>query len=290
MDQSLFKVAFWNRSYPGFPFEIATLEHLLDRDDIKHDPKSFHHVQFFILLVVVEGEGSHFVDFKEYHLHAGNVLTIRKDQIHKFADHSFKGYILLFKDEFLVGFLEELEALKTLQLFNELLGSPKLDLAHTFQAEILPIVEEINREFSQKRDELATPIIRSLLHILISRLYREKSDQHQQLTQKKYLVDFINFQKLVEQHCQTTKKVKDYASMMGCTTKTLNNIVQSIVYKTAKVFIDEILMNQIKRQLIYSSKPIKEIAYQMGFEEPTNFFKFFKRYTGISPESFRKTY
>ena len=77
---------------------------------------------------------------------------------------------------------------------------------------------------------------------------------------------------------------------MGVSTKTLNNIVQSIVHKPAKIFIDEILITQIKRLLIHSPLSIKEVAYQSGFEEPTNLYKYFRKYTDITPELFRKTH
>ena len=82
----------------------------------------------------------------------------------------------------------------------------------------------------------------------------------------------------------------DYAKELGFSTKKLNMVVQSIVQKPAKVFIDEILMLQIKRLLFNSQLSIKEIAYVSGFDEPSNLFKFFKRYNQSTPESFRQAY
>ena len=74
------------------------------------------------------------------------------------------------------------------------------------------------------------------------------------------------------------------------TPKTLSNITHHVAGKSAKAFIDGILTLQIKRMLINSSLPIKSIAYQAGFSEPTNLFKFFKRYTNQTPEAFRNNH
>ena len=100
--------------------------------------------------------------------------------------------------------------------------------------------------------------------------------------------EFLDFQKLVENHCFETRKVSDYAAKMGFSTKTLNNVVQSVVTKSAKTFIDEIVIIQIKRLLINSSMTIQEIAYTSGFDEPTNLYKYFKKYVMTSPEVFRQ--
>ena len=84
-----------------------------------------------------------------------------------------------------------------------------------------------------------------------------------------------------------TIKVKDYADLMGISTKTLNTVTKSIVHKSAKAFVDEICTKQIKRLLLNTKLSIKEIAYKSGFEETTNFYKYFKRQTHTTPDQFR---
>ena len=101
---------------------------------------------------------------------------------------------------------------------------------------------------------------------------------------------FLEFQQLVEKDCFKSKKVQYYAKKIGVSTKTLNNIVNNVLNKSAKVFIDEITILQIKRLLITSDFSIKEIAYTVGFDDSTNFFKYFKKFTGSSPEVFRQAH
>lgn len=284
-------ISFQNKTVPKASFEIALLEELFARGLDKHpELETLHQVGFYILLFVTENTGAHTIDFTEYSYEKGNVISIRKDQIHKFHLTTAKGFLLFFTNDFILSYLEQQEALKTFQLFNELLGSPKMSLNTAFYTEILELVSQIKKEYFNPIDSYSLGIIRSLLHIIITKLYRIKSLETKIPISKKYLSEFITFQKLVEEHCFNTKKVMDYAQKMGITTKTLNNIVQDIVHKSAKVFIDDIVITKIKRLLVHAPLSIKEIAYTAGFEDPTNFYKYFKKHTQSSPEAFRKAY
>ncbi|MCI4671656.1 MAG: AraC family transcriptional regulator [Bacteroidia bacterium] len=281
------RVGFENRNFPKSKFDIVPLSFPLTTTFADHDPKKFHRNNFYIIMVVTYGKGSHSVDFKEINYRKGSIITIRKDQIHKFHASDAQGYALLFTEEFVVSYLEKQQALKTLQLFNELLGSPYLEPDVKLFDDILSLVGQMEGEYEKIKDEYSLGIIRSLLHILISKLYRIKSKLNSSFSELKYLEDFIQFQALVEKKCFTTRKVKDYADMMAISSKTVNNFVRAVLDKPAKRFIDEIFIIQLKRLLVNSGHSIKEIAYQAGFEDPSNLYKFFKKYTGTTPEKFR---
>ena len=198
--------------------------------------------------------------------------------------------MVLFTNEFLVSYLEKLEAQKSIQVFNELLGVPKLQLSKAEFSEIAALIERMREEYFKTRDQHSLEIIRSELHILITKLYRIKSRQTAVIYDRKYLKEFIELQGLVEKQINQSKRVQDYAKMMGLSTKTLNNVTKNVVNKTAKEFIDEICIKQIKRLLINTPLSIKEIAYATGFEETTNFYKYFKHHTATTPERFRTTF
>lgn len=291
MKEPLLKIKFVNSTNPTSTFDLLKLEELFQREAMDHSPESPHRVEFYILLFITGGQGQHTIDFTDYTYEQGSVLTIRKDQIHKFfRKASPKGYLLLFTDEFLVSYLEKLEAQKSLQLFNELLGSPKLQLSPSDYDTIHGIIGRIKEEYDGQLDDYSLGIIRSELHVLITKLFRIKSRSHQMPLGKRYLSDFIAFQTLVEDQVTTTLRVADYADQMAISTKTLNTITKSIVNKTAKEFIDEIGVKQMKRLLINTPHSIKEIAYSSGFEETTNFYKYFKRHVGMTPEQFRASH
>ena len=284
-------IRFQNRQNPNAEFDIIHLEGLFQRQSMNHSPLQLHLVEFYIIILVEKGQGSHTIDFTEYPYQKGSIITIRKDQIHKFnQSDSAKGTLLLFTDEFLVSYLEELEALKALQLFNELLGSPKIQLSTSQFDEVIQLIHRLKTEYFQVNDDYSLGIIRSELHILIAKLYRIKSQNNQIISQRKYLSEFIHLQNLVEKNAHKYTQVKAYAAMMGVSTKTLNAITRSIVNKSAKEFVDDICTQQIKRLLINTELSVKEIAYESGFDEPTNFYKYFKRQTQLTPEQFRGSF
>lgn len=290
MSDPIFNIKFHQKAGASPSFDWLRLEDVYIREDLDHDPQLLHRVDFFLLLLIESGHGYHVIDFEQFELTPGALLTIRKDQIHRFVKGGAQGYMLLFTEEFVVSYFDQTEVLKTLQIFNELMGSPLVQLNTAEMAEIKQLVKEMEMEFFQHRDSYSSPIIRSLLHILFNKVYRFKAQKQQIIGDKKYLEAFVQFQNLVEQECFETKRVKDYAQKMGVSTKTLNNIVQSVLHKPAKTFIDEIVIKQIKRLLVNSDLQVKEIAYQAGFDEPSNLFKYFKKYTHTSPESFRRKY
>ncbi len=277
----------FNNKREGSLFDILSIQDLFNLKDIEHSPLDFHQVNFYILLFFTKGQGIHTIDFTDYTYHKGTILSIRKDQIHKFFKANSNGYLLLFTDDFLVSFFEKKEALKSMQLFNELITSPKIQLNDEDFREFEIIVNEINKEYFVVNDEQTMGLIRSLLNILINKIFRIKARKNNVLSNKKYLSEFATFQQLVEKNCFKTKKVIDYANMMALSTKTLNNVTNSILNKSAKRFIDDILIIQIKRLLINTKNSVKEIAYEVGFEETSNLYKFFKRHTQTTPEKFR---
>ncbi len=284
------RIFFENQTLPTSHFDIVRIEDLLQRD-MDHDPTKPHIVNFHILMIITSGQGFHTIDFTDYKFSRGMVLTIRKDQVHRFfRTGDTRGFLIIFTEDFILSFLNDDQTIKSFQLFNEVLGSPKILLDESGFLNLNLLVDYIENEYRTIKDEYSSGILRSFLHIILTKLYRYKSHENATILGKKYLQDFVAFQTLVEQNCFRTKKVIDYAEELGFSTKKLNMIVQGIAHKPAKIFIDEILILQIKRLLINSQYSIKEIAYMAGFDEPTNLFKFFKRYTDSTPESFRQAY
>ena len=105
-------------------FNILRIEDLFRQENITNIINN-HKVDFYTLLFFSDGKGKHSIDFTDYTYSKGTILSIRKDQIHKFyLNDKTKGYLLCFKEEFLNRYLNEVEVSKSIQMFNELLTSP----------------------------------------------------------------------------------------------------------------------------------------------------------------------
>jgi len=290
MKKEILKINFDNQKKPKSFFDILKIEELLERD-LNHDIEKSHLVKFYIIFFVYEGQGCHTIDFTDYDYKKGTVLLVRKNQIHKFfRSPNVKGYLLVFTEEFIISHLNRMEALKTIQLFNDLLNFPKIEFNDKKEfSDFTILIKQMESEYHTK-DSFSSSITRSILHIIVTKLFRTKGKTGYLVERKKYISQFLEFQELVEQDCFKSKKVQYYAQKLGISTKTLNSILNDVVNNSAKAFIDETTILKIKRLLISTNHSIKEIAYIAGFSDSTNFFKYFKKFIGNSPEAFRQAH
>ena len=290
MKKEFKEVNFENKNKQGFYFDFVTLEEMLTKAEIDHNQFEYHKIGFYLIFLVTENEGVYNLNFKDYHFKKATLFTLRKDSIHKFYKNKAKGVLLVFTENFIVNHSNKLEASKIFLLFNEMLASQKLQLNEVDYNEIIVLINLIKEEYFGVNDNYSPNIVRGLVQVIITKLFRIKSKDNFIFDKKKYLSTFMDFQELVEKNCFKYKKVTFFADKMGITTKTLNNVTQRVVHKSAKSVINDIVIIHSKRLIINSQNSLTEIAYKIGFDEPTNFFKYFKKYTGVSPSQFRKTY
>jgi AraC-like DNA-binding protein len=94
---------------------------------------------------------------------------------------------------------------------------------------------------------------------------------------------------LVENNYKKLHQVQDYAKLMFKSPKTLSNIFTRYGGKSPLQVIADRIVLEGKRQLVYTDKPNSEIAYDLGFDEPAHFSRFFKKMIGNSPSNFKKS-
>ena len=99
---------------------------------------------------------------------------------------------------------------------------------------------------------------------------------------------FVQFRQMLEHHYRHMHTVKEYANRLNVSTKTLTNCVYESSRSTPLKIINDRIILEAKRQLLHSCLKIKEIAFYLGFEDPSYFVKFFKRQTGYLPVEFRE--
>ncbi len=266
---------------------MVTLTDVLKKKPTDHKQTENHSLSFFVLFIIKEGEGVHTVNYLEHTYRRGTVFALREGTTHKFTKSNSEGYLLVFTKDFIIKHLVQKERAKSLQLFNELIESPKIQLSESIVIEVEIIIEQLIIEIESGNDTYSSSIKRSLLHVLITKLFREKTRNSLAYVNSKYLNKFLEFQTLIEVQWMKNRTVIDYANQLAVTPKTLNNIVKKTIKKSAKSLIDDIVITQIKHFLVNTELSITEIAYKSGFEDPTNFFKYFKKNTFYSPNQFR---
>ena len=152
------------------------------------------------------------------------------------------------------------------------------------------LVLQIKQEYHAPDDELTEAIIRSSLKIFLCMAERIRKKNREQQKPKKYQGEFLQLEQLLSDHLLQERQVQFYADAMAISTKKLNRVTQEIKQQTAKNYINEVLVLEMKRFLMNTSLSIKEVAFKTGFDEPTNFVKYFKKISGVTPITFRKKY
>ena len=121
--------------------------------------------------------------------------------------------------------------------------------------------------------------------ILCTRLYKK---QHQYPIKKNDSDVVREFNFLVEQNFKTKHTVTEYAALLNKSPKTISNTFSRINSKSPLKYIQERIMLEARRLLYYTDKPIKEIAYEIGYDEIQAFSRFFKNQEGISPSEYKE--
>ena len=274
----------------GLPleFEILNISKLLkDNSSALITP---HRTDFYLILWFEEGYPTHFIDFKPIKIRPNTLLFINKNSIFHFDKNTdFKGQMILFTDNFFCETEMDKKYLSSSILFNDLLSVSKIDLSKVSPF-ILEIFQLLQKELQNPIDTYQSKIIRNHLKNILHYAERQRKTEGFIELQKDADLDLIIlFKNILEDNFKNHRKVSFYCSKMHLTPKRLNRATTKVVGKTPKEIIDERILLEIKRLLVYSTESIKEIGSTMGFDESTNFIKYFKKHTSTTPLRFRET-
>lgn len=243
-----------------------------------------HRASFYQIIRITSGKTIQKVDFTPIEVSAGEMLFIGKDQILSFdVESEYNGEIILFTDEFYIRNESDSRLIKQIELFNPfIINTPIL-----FNEHINSIWELMKKIYSPEDDSYIPNILHHLLSSFL--LYSEKINSHSKriASSPNYQIT-LQFSHAVENYYKIMRKVNDYQAHIGISAKALSKALKCTVGKSPKQYIDERILLEAKRLLVYSEMNVKEISFELGFDEPTNFSKFFREYVGFSPIDFKK--
>lgn len=269
-------------------FEIIDIKDLYDNAyDKVTNP---HRANFYHIIWFQSGITAHWIDFRPIEIKDNTLLFIERDVVHAFSKQTSDiiGKAILFTDHFFGKSETDAHFLETSILFNDLLTICLVDAQrHT------PVFENLIQlmldEFKNDADYFQVDILRNYLHNFMLQAERVRKKQNFiEITKSIELNYVVEFKQLVNKKFKNEKRVSLFAEKLNISEKRLNKALSKILNKTAKEIIDERIVLEAKRLLTNTSLTIKEVAYELGYDEPTNFIKFFKKHEAITPTEFKE--
>ena len=261
----------------------------LRRRGSREKVQATHRYEFHALVCVTQGVCTQIVDFKQISCSPGALIMLRPGQAHNYGcDEDWDGWNILFRPEFV---LPASTAARDVKLAIDLASLPEHIVLSS--DELRTVMDSIQRmcedtQLDAPLDDVHA-LLRHQLHALLARLSILHGRQRtQEPVISPALQRFKRFQQLVEERFAQWHQVADYATQLGYSEKSLARAVEAAMGMTAKAFIAARVNLEAKRLLVHTDLTIATIAGKLGFEEPTNFSKFFKREAGCTPAEFRQ--
>lgn len=164
----------------------------------------------------------------------------------------------------------------------------RIQLGKGSKVEFETIFSMLKEDF-EVDDPLQGELLRSLLkRLLIKSTRLVKKGIPQPAISQGHLNVIREYNMLVEQHFREYHHVQDYAKLLYKSPKTLSNLFPKYTDKSPLMVINDRLLLEAKRLLVYSKKTANDIAYELGYKDPGHFSKFFKKHVGMTPSNYRK--
>ena len=256
-----------------------------------------HRLDFYMIFLVTAGEGRHTFG-SETHLVKPNTIGFAgPDMINAWHSehHDNSGYVCTFSADFFGHEISGAPALPELPFFH-LGGTSILTLSEEKMAMYKQLFEMMTFE-AKSTHPLSAATLRSYLHVIIN---KARADLHSQYTNPSQippagsrLVKAFREMFMADINVIRTgreiqlKLVSEYAELLGVSQNHLNDTVRSITGESAGGLMHKQLMHQATMCLKHSLKNVSEIAYLLGFDDPSYFARFYKRHTGKSPTQVR---
>ena len=247
----------------------------------EHRRLDWHQIFF-----ITEGEGTCEIDYVSEPLGRHQVISVPRGAILKEDFQSCKGYTLLFLEEFFTEVQREL--LEAYWLYAVLNRKLLINLSeHLFEL-LKQYVTLIELETGIKDDPNRLFILQNLMLALFNRLEGlVLSEDSPFITHRSVFQQFV---RLLNAHFIEQKAVSFYTDHLNITAKQLNKILRETMGRSTQELISEKTLLEARRRLCFTAASIKTISYELGFDSPYYFSRFFKSKTDQSPEEFRMSF
>ena len=245
---------------------------------------------YFGIAICTIGSSKLSADLDTYKLETGSLITMAPHTIRCWSDQSanYSEQILFFTESMFATNDTLIDPFGALRFFNGN-ATKALKLNNAEQNLILELFDIIRRttdSHSHRKNE----IVRSYINITLNHIadiydkYNPAAPTKEN-PQSKMVSEFKKL--IIETHLEL-RKVNDYADMLNVTSKHLSETVKEVTGRTARRWIQDIVILEAKVMLKQTSLNITAISEALHFSDPSLFGKYFKRYANCTPAAYRK--
>ena len=249
-----------------------------------------HVHSFYEIVWFRKGRGFHTVDFSDYPISDNTIFFISPGQLHSFdKNHEQEGFVLKVCDSLLSDISSGEGVLLQYNVFNTYDSVPYKKITAE-RAEMIAEIRAMLEDEIAKGDEIGhKDYVQSLVTMLLIKIERSKIEQNHTIfspTRTSHRT-FLAFRRAIEENYKKMHTVKEYAELLNVSTKTLTNYVAECTEHSPLEMINNRIILEAKRMLRYSDMMVKEIAANLGFDDPSYFNKFFRRMVKCSAAEYR---
>ncbi len=251
---------------------------------LKFTDHELHRDDHYMFIIQKSGRFVFEVDFNTIEINNAGLCYVAPGQVHRYIKvDQCEGWLLFVDSNYISK--EFREAFDTILNVTQNSSLAKKDPVFAF-------ADSLGKWWlgQKKNDDLLSSIINSLLNAisgLIASKLLGSSTKFKRINSQKYILA-TRFKQLIKERFQTLKQVKEYASLLYVTPLYLNEVMKEITGFPASYWIQQEIVLEAKRLLSYSGKDIREIAWELGYEDYAYFSRFFKKNTGITASAFRE--
>ncbi len=241
-----------------------------------------HRHEYQEIIWVRKGTAHHLLDDDRVEIRANTLLIVPKGRMHRFdPSEEVQCCVARFHDSFLPA--------ESSILFSQFFGPSRVTAPEgeiPFIECLFSLIAKEYVNFNQHHRTTIRFIVQALAAKIEELTYAALEKRHPAVTGKWKLWEQLNA--AVEEHYRDNHSTGFYARELGISLRKLNQIVKAFLGKTAAEAIEERRILEAKRLILYSDMNIKEIAFDLGYEEHSYFTRVFRRFTGLTPSAFKR--
>ncbi|MDF2933028.1 MAG: AraC family transcriptional regulator [Chryseobacterium sp.] len=233
------------------------------------------------------------VDFNHYKTESPSLFFITYQLLDIKKGSTNEASLLYYNRDFYCIQIHDKEVACDGLLFHNVFENPKVELNDSENKIIKSLFDNIKDEL-QSKDSSSEEMIRTYLKQIIiraTRKWKAQNIQTKNLMINHHEVDiFRDFSRYLEIHYREKHHVSDYAEMLHIAPKTLTHKFKNLNLESPNQYIINRILLEAKRLLFYTEKTVKEIGYDLGYEDPAYFNRLFTQKVGSTPINFKKNY